>query len=317
MSTVEKLGLMLVALGIFAVVFVGILVIAARFSGRVGERIQAGSFVLPAVLFIIVGLIYPALLTIRDSFVEDGSGGYGLQNYVDIFTQSAYLTVLKNTALWVILVPVLATAIGLVYAIVVDRSPWEKAAKALVFLPMAISMVGASIIWKFVYEYKPSFRPQIGVLNALLNAVGIEPRQFLLDIPMNTCFLIIVMVWIQAGFAMTILSAAIKAIPDDIVEASQLDGVNPMQRFRFITLPAIRPAVVVVLTTIGIGTLKVFDIVRTMTGGQFETSIVANEFYSAYFSQNRPGLASALAVILFVLVVPIVTYNVIQMRKDA
>lgn len=317
MSTVEKLGLMLVALGIFAVVFVGILVIAARFSGRVGERIQAGSFVLPAVLFIIVGLIYPALLTIRDSFVEDGSGGYGLQNYVDIFTQSAYLTVLKNTALWVILVPVLATAIGLVYAIVVDRSPWEKAAKALVFLPMAISMVGASIIWKFVYEYKPSFRPQIGVLNALLNAVGIEPRQFLLDIPMNTFFLIIVMVWIQAGFAMTILSAAIKAIPDDIVEASQLDGVNPMQRFRFITLPAIRPAVVVVLTTIGIGTLKVFDIVRTMTGGQFETSIVANEFYSAYFSQNRPGLASALAVILFVLVVPIVTYNVIQMRKDA
>ena len=317
MSTVEKLGLMLVALGIFAVVFVGILVIAARFSGRVGERIQAGSFVLPAVLFIIVGLIYPALLTIRDSFVEDGSGGYGLQNYVDIFTQSAYLTVLKNTALWVILVPVLATAIGLVYAIVVDRSPWEKAAKALVFLPMAISMVGASIIWKFVYEYKPSFRPQIGVLNALLNAVGIEPRQFLLDIPMNTFFLIIVMVWIQAGFAMTSLSAAIKAIPDDIVEASQLDGVNPMQRFRFITLPAIRPAVVVVLTTIGIGTLKVFDIVRTMTGGQFETSIVANEFYSAYFSQNRPGLASALAVILFVLVVPIVTYNVIQMRKDA
>ncbi|MBM6545612.1 sugar ABC transporter permease [Janibacter sp. YIM B02568] len=317
MSTVEKLGLMLVALGIFAVVFVGILVIAARFSGRVGERIQAGSFVLPAVLFIMVGLIYPALLTIRDSFVEDGSGGYGLQNYVDIFTQSAYLTVLKNTALWVILVPVLATAIGLVYAIVVDRSPWEKAAKALVFLPMAISMVGASIIWKFVYEYKPSFRPQIGVLNALLNAVGIEPRQFLLDIPMNTFFLIIVMVWIQAGFAMTILSAAIKAIPDDIVEASQLDGVNPMQRFRFITLPAIRPAVVVVLTTIGIGTLKVFDIVRTMTGGQFETSIVANEFYSAYFSQNRPGLASALAVILFVLVVPIVTYNVIQMRKDA
>ena len=317
MSTIEKLGLMLVALGIFAVVFVGILVIAARFSGRVGERIQAGSFVLPAVLFIIVGLIYPALLTIRDSFVEDGSGGYGLQNYVDIFTQSAYLTVLKNTALWVILVPVLATAIGLVYAIVVDRSPWEKAAKALVFLPMAISMVGASIIWKFVYEYKPSFRPQIGVLNALLNAVGIEPRQFLLDIPMNTFFLIIVMVWIQAGFAMTILSAAIKAIPDDIVEASQLDGVNPMQRFRFITLPAIRPAVVVVLTTIGIGTLKVFDIVRTMTGGQFETSIVANEFYSAYFSQNRPGLASALAVILFVLVVPIVTYNVIQMRKDA
>ncbi len=317
MSTVEKLGLMLVAIGIFALVFVGILLIAARFSGRTGERIQAGSFVLPAVLFILVGLIYPALLTIRDSFIEDGSGGYGLQNYVDIFTQSAYVTVLKNTALWVILVPLLATAIGLIYAIVVDRSPWEKAAKALVFLPMAISMVGASIIWKFVYEYKPSFRPQTGVLNALMTKLGFESKQFLLDIPMNTFFLIIVMVWIQAGFAMTILSAAIKAIPDDIVEASQLDGVNAIQRFRFITLPSIRPAVIVVLTTIGIGTLKVFDIVRTMTGGQFDTSIIANEFYSAYFTQNRPGLASALAVILFVLVVPIVAYNVVQMRKDA
>ena len=314
MSTVEKLGLMLVALGIFAVVFVGILVIAARFSGRVGERIQAGSFVLPAVLFIIVGLIYPALLTIRDSFVEDGSGGYGLQNYVDIFTQSAYLTVLKNTALWVILVPVLATAIGLVYAIVVDRSPWEKAAKALVFLPMAISMVGASIIWKFVYEYKPSFRPQIGVLNALLNAVGIEPRQFLLDIPMNTFFLIIVMVWIQAGFAMTILSAAIKAIPDDIIEAAKLDGVSGFRMFRYVTLPSVRPAVVVVLTTIAIATLKVFDIVYAMTGGQFETSIIANEFYVQSFSRNDAGIGAALAVLLFVLVIPILIYNVRQMR---
>lgn len=317
MSTPEKLGLMLFAIAVFAFVFVGILLLAARFSGRTGERIQAASFVLPTLLFILVGLIYPALLTIRDSFIQDAGGSYGLGNYVAIFTQEQNLIVLRNTALWVILVPVLATGIGLLYAMVVDRTPWEKVAKALVFLPMAISMVGASIIWKFVYEYKPSFRDQIGLVNAVLKTLGFEPRQLLLDIPMNTFYLIIVMVWIQAGFAMTILSAAIKAIPDDIIEASQLDGVNPVQRFRYVTMPAIRPAVVVVLTTIGIGTLKVFDIVRVMTNGNYETSIIANEFYDAFYRYNRPGLAAAFAVLLFLLVIPIVTYNVVQMRKDA
>jgi len=207
-----------------------------------------------------------------------------------------------------------STAFGLVYAVLVDRTRFEKVAKTLIFLPMAISMVGASIIWKFVYEYKPTVAPQIGIANQFLVWLGFDSRQFLLFPPWNTFFLIAVMVWIQTGFAMTILSAAIKAIPDDIIEAAQLDGVSGFRMFRYVTVPTIRPAVVVVLTTIAMGTLKVFDIVYQMTGGNFNTSIVANEFYSQTFSKNNAGMGATLAVLLFILVIPIIVYNVRQMR---
>jgi alpha-glucoside transport system permease protein len=216
----------------------------------------------------------------------------------------------------VILVPIVSTIVGLVYAVVVDRTRFEKLAKTLIFLPMAISMVGASIIWRFVYEFKPNQAGvnQTGLLNQILVWIGLEPQQFLLNTPVNNFFLIAVMVWIQTGFAMTILSAAIKAIPDDIIEAARLDGLSGTGMFRHITVPSIRPALVVVVTTIAMGTLKVFDIVRTMTGGQFQTSVVANEFYTQSFRQNNAGLGAALAVILFVLVIPLVIYNVRQMR---
>ena len=215
-----------------------------------------------------------------------------------------------------ILVPLIATLIGLVYAVLVDRTRFESMAKTLIFLPMAISLVGASIIWKFVYEYRPDQGniQQIGLANQILVWLGLEPYQFLLNQPWNTFFLIAVMIWIQAGFAMTVLSAAIKAIPDDIVEAARLDGLHGVGMFRFITVPSIRPALVVVLTTIAMGTLKVFDIVRTMTGGNFNTSVVAYEFYTQSFRAQNAGLGAALAVILFVLVIPIIVYNVRQLR---
>lgn len=318
MTTTTKFVQMFVAIGLFALVFALILGLASRFSGRKGERTQGWFFIAPTIVFIVVGLLWPAIITINQSFRgREGDGNYGLANYTTIFTEPELLTVLRNTALWVILVPLFATAIGLLYAIIVDRSPFEKFAKALVFLPMAISLVGASIIWRFMYEYRPPSRPQIGLFNEILVLLGQDTYQFLLNAPWNTIFLIFVMVWIQAGFAMTILSAAIKAIPDDIIEAAKLDGVGGFKMFRFVTLPSIRPSVVVVLTTIGIATLKVFDIVRTMTGGQFDTSIVALEFYNQSFRYNSQGIGSALAVILFVLVVPIIAYNIVQMRKDA
>lgn len=317
MSTTSKFVQMFVALGLFALVFIGILLIAARFSGRRGERVQAVSFVGPALLFLAVGLMYPAILTIIASFQNSaGDASVGLQNYVDIFTKPELLLVLRNTAVWVVLVPFLATAIGLLYAILIDRARVEAFAKALIFLPMAISMVAASIIWKFMYEYRPTARPQIGVFNAILKELGLDTYQFLLGDPWNTLFLIAIMVWIQAGFAMTVLSAAIKSIPDDIIEAAKLDGVDGVKMFRWVTLPSIRPAVIVVLTTIGIGTLKVFDIVRTMTGGQFNTSVIANEFYNQSFRYDQSGLGAAFAVLLFILVIPIVAYNVVQLRKD-
>ncbi len=317
-SVAGKFFLMFFAIALFAVVFGLVLFLASLFRGKTGERVQGGLFVGPAVFLLAVGLMYPAILTIIQSLRgRSGEDSFSLANYTAMFTQPELLLVLRNTALWVILVPFLATGIGLLYAILIDRARGEAFAKALIFLPMAISFVGAGIIWKFVYQYKQTSRPQIGLLNGLLKALGFETQQFLLDAPLNTLMLIIVMVWIQAGFAMTVLSAAIKAIPDEIIEAAKLDGVLGFKMFRFITLPSIRPALVVVLTTIGIGTLKVFDIVRTMTGGQFDTSVVANEFYNQSFRYNAPGLGGALAVLLFILVIPIVIYNIIQMRKEA
>ena len=198
----------------------------------------------------------------------------------------------------------------------VDRTRGEKLAKALVFLPMAISMVGASIIWKFMYEYRQGGSPQIGLLNQILVWVGLDPYQFIITEPWNTFFLIAVMIWINAGFAMTVLSAAIKSVPDDIVEAAQIDGATGFKLFRKVTVPTIRPAVVVVLTTIAMGSLKAFDIVRTMTGGNFGTSVVANEFYTQSFRQGEAGVGvgAALAVILFIIIVPVIVYNVRQMR---
>jgi alpha-glucoside transport system permease protein len=223
--------------------------------------------------------------------------------------------VVINTAVWVVVVPLFSTLIGLIYAVLVDRSRFEKFAKALIFLPMAISLVGASIIWKFVYDYRDTSQQQIGIANAVLKGLGFDTYRFLLNEPWNTMFLIIIMIWVQAGFAMTILSASIKAIPDDIVEAARLDGVGGFKMFRYITVPSIRPSLIVVLTTISITTLKVFDIVRTTTGGNFDTSVLAYQFYTESFVQFNQGLGAALAVLIFILVMPIVIYNVRQMRK--
>ena len=319
MTTSGKFLQMGLAILLFVAVVGLILFIASRFSGRKGERAVAAAFLAPTALALLVGLIYPGLRTIYQSFFDAaGSKFIALGNYQTIFTDAEQLVVLRNTVLWVVLTPFVATAVGLLYAILVDKSRFESAAKALIFLPMAISFVGASIIWKFVYEFRPDQRNvrQIGLLNQVVVWLGGKPHQWLIDSPMNTVFLIVIMIWIQAGFAMTVLSAAIKAIPDDIVEAARLDGVGALGMFRYVTLPSIRPAVVVVLTTIGIGTLKVFDIVRTVTGGQFKTSVIANEFYSQSFRSNNVGLGAALAVLLFILVLPIVVYNVRQLRAS-
>jgi alpha-glucoside transport system permease protein len=318
-STAGKFLLMFEAILIFVAIVAVILFIAGRLGGKRSDRWVAFAFLIPAVLMLVVGLLYPGIRTIFQSFFNaDGNGFVGIDNYKTIFTSSDQLTVLRNTVFWVVVTPFVATAIGLLYAILVDKSRFEAFAKALVFLPMAISFVGASIIWKFVYEYRPD-QPgvkQIGLLNQILVLLGGKPQNWLIDSPVNTFLLIVIMIWIQAGFAMTVLSAAIKAIPDDIIEAARLDGVTAFGMFRFVTLPSIRPALVVVLTTIGIGVLKVFDIVRTATGGNFDTSVVANEFYSQSFRASNQGLGAALAVLLFVLVVPIVAYNVRQLRAS-
>jgi alpha-glucoside transport system permease protein len=295
------------------------LFVASRFGGRKSDGATALAFLAPTALLVAVGLIYPAFRTIFVSFFDSaGKKFIGFDNYGTIFTTSDELTILRNTVLWVVVTPLVATAVGLVYAVLVDNTRFESFAKALIFLPMAISFVGASIIWKFVYEFRPQQGTiqQIGLLNQVVVWLGGSPQQWLLDSPWNTIFLLIVLIWIQAGFAMTILSASIKAIPTDIIEAATLDGASRFKLFRYVTVPSIRPSLVVVLTTISIAALKVFDIVATMTGGRFDTSVVAKEFYSQTFSADNQGLGAALAVLLFVLVIPIVVYNIRQLRAS-
>lgn len=316
MSTGEKFVQMGIAVALFIGVVGVVLVLADRVKSRRGEVLQTTAFVLPAVLMISFGLLYPAVRTIYESFRNPTSTKYvGNANYQEIFGNEDLLQVLRNTALWVIVTPVAATLIGLVYAVLVDRARFEKFAKALIFLPMAISLVGASLIWKFVYDYRATENDQIGLANQMLKWLGTDTFRFLLNEPWNTFFLIVIMIWVQAGFAMTVLSASIKSIPDDIIEAARLDGVAGLRMFRFITVPMIRPSLIVVLTTISITTLKVFDIVRTATGGNFGTSVLAYEFYVQSFRSFDTGLGAALAVLLFLLVTPIVVYNIRQMRR--
>ncbi|MFY1624629.1 carbohydrate ABC transporter permease [Micromonospora sp. WMMD735] len=281
------------------------------------EGLFALFFLLPTLLLLSVGLVVPALRTVLLSFMDAGSNDWvGLRNYGWMFSEDSIVRVLLNTLIWVLLVPLVATTFGLLYAVMVDKARFESIAKSLIFLPMAISFVGASIIWKFVYAYRSEEQDQIGLLNQIVVSLGGEPRQWLLDSPLNTFLLIVIMVWIQAGFAMVVLSAAIKAIPADIVEAARLDGVSPWQMFWQITMPSIRPALIVVVVTLSIATLKVFDIVRTATNGNYDTSVIANEMYNQAFRYGENGQGSALAVFLFILVIPIVIYQIRNLRQQ-
>ncbi|KIR63313.1 MULTISPECIES: carbohydrate ABC transporter permease [Micromonospora] len=281
------------------------------------EGMFAFFFLLPAVLLLMIGLVVPAIRTTLLSFMDGGSRNWvGLDNYAWMFSDSSIIRVLINTLVWVLLVPLVATAFGLLYAVMVDKARFESVAKSLIFMPMAISFVGAAIIWKFVYAYRGEGQDQIGLLNQIVVSLGGEPKQWLLESPLNTLLLIVIMVWIQAGFAMVVLSAAIKAIPADIVEAARLDGVTPWQMFWQITMPSIRPALIVVVVTLSIATLKVFDIVRTATNGNYDTSVIANEMYNQAFRYGQNGQGSALAVFLFVLVIPLVIYQIRNLRQQ-
>ena len=303
----------------FAAIIFLMFVLAERTSVKTQEWIKYLVFLVPALALLIIGLIYPAIRTLILSFMDADSEVFvGMDNYVWAFTRPEILQVLGNTAIWTIVAPLASTFIGLVIAYLTDRMKSASAVKSLIFMPMAISMVGASIIWKFVYDFEPNLKKiDIGLLSAFAKALGFtNPPNWLLENPLNTFLLIAVMIWIQTGFAMVVLSAAMKNIPDEVVEASMLDGASQLKRFVQITVPMIRSSIVVVLTTITIGTLKVFDIVRTMTGGNFQTNVIANEMYSQTFRALNYGTGSALAIILFLGVVPIIWYNIRQLKLD-
>ncbi|HOW01975.1 MAG TPA: sugar ABC transporter permease [Rhodoglobus sp.] len=317
MSVPEKFGQALLALAIFGVVLLVVLHIAGRTSTR-APRLSIALFLGPALALLGIGLAYPAIRTIVASFFDaSGRNFVGPANYLTLVEDPTMQRVVLNTLLWIVVCPVVSTAIGLLYAVMADRVRWEVLAKTLIFLPMAISFVGAAIIWKFVYEYRadqPGIQ-QIGILNQLLVWLGGQPQQFLTVEPRNTFALMVVMIWIEAGFAMTVLSAAIKGVPRELLESALIDGAGPVQQFLQITVPMIRSALVLVLTAITIAVLKVFDVVLTMTGGQFATSVIANEYYAQTFRFFNSGLGAALATVLFAFIVPIVIYNVLQFRK--
>jgi alpha-glucoside transport system permease protein len=317
-DAIPKVGQMLLALFTFFAVLLLVFFLAARAKGRAQGPLAILIFLGPAIFLLFVGLVIPAIRTIVLSFFgADSSKFVGGKNYGWAFTDPDMRVVLINTIIWLLVAPVAATFLGLMLALLIDRMRHESIPKSFMFMPMAISFVGASIIWKFVYQYTDPSLPQIGLLSQVCIWLGWKnPPNWLLESPLNTFLLIVIMIWIQVGFAMVVLSAAIKAIPGDIIEAASLDGATGVRLFRTVTIPMIRNTLIVVFTTILIAVLKIFDIVRTTTGGNFKTDVLANEMYTQTFIQFDFGRGSALAVILFVGVTPVLVYNVMQLRKE-
>jgi alpha-glucoside transport system permease protein len=281
-----------------------------------GYLFQLVAFFAPTVILLMIGLIIPTIQTTVQSFMNArGDRFVGLENFVWIFSQPNGIRTVLNTIVWVLVTPVVSTVAGLAYAMFIDKSRGEKYFKIMVFLPIAISFVGASIIWRFVYTARPATENQIGLLNQIVVWFGGQPVDFLAVQPWNTLFLVVVLIWVQTGFAMVVLSAAIKGVPSEQLEAAAIDGTNRWQSFTNVILPGIRSALIVVLTTISIASLKVFDIVSTMTAGANSTSTIANEMY-IQFKGFEQGRAAAFAVVLFLLVLPIVIFNARQIQKQ-
>jgi alpha-glucoside transport system permease protein len=281
-----------------------------KWALRLRPLVYAG----PALLALTFYMVYPAINTIWISLFDNrGEAFVGLDNYVTVLTESQYQTGIRNSILWVLVVPAMSVAIGLVYAVMADRlrPRVETAAKSLIFLPMAISFVGASVVWQFMYFFRPEgFGEQIGFLNGILVAFGLDPVAWLNQEPWNNGFLMFILIWLQTGFSMVILSSAIKGVPAELQEAARIDGANEWQTFRNITVPIIASTIVVVWTTVAITTWKVFDIVFVMTGGRNGTQVIAQQMVQEFFTFFRDGIGAALAVILFIAVIPILVVNV-------
>ena len=285
---------------------------------RWAAPLQPFVFIGPAIAMVTYFLAFPAIRTIIASFYDrDGTAFVGLANYIDIFTQSFMLETFRNNLMWIVFGASFTVIIGLVIAALADRSGFERLAKAVIFMPMAISLVGAGIIWKFVYAVRDVSDPQIGLLNAIVVALGGEPQAWIALLqPWNNLFLIVIVVWMQTGFAMVLFSAAIKGVPGEIVEAARVDGASEVRIFFQILIPSIKGTIITVSATIMIFTLKIFDVVIVMTGGQYGTSVIATEFYNQYFVNRNFGLGSAIAVVLLLTVSPFVIYNVRQLRQQ-
>jgi alpha-glucoside transport system permease protein len=274
-------------------------------------------FVGPALAILGWYLFLPTLRSLYLSFLDKNSEQFvWFRNYAYAFTDGAMLESFRNNLLWLIFGTGLSVGFGLLIAILADRSRFETAAKTIIFMPMAISLVGAGVIWKFIYAAKPISQDQIGILNALLVWLGAKPVGWL-QIPFwNNFFLIAIMVWMQTGYAMVLEGAAIKQVPESILEAARIDGANEVQIFFHVIIPSISGTIMMVSTTILIATLKIFDIVYSMTGGLGGTEVIASQQYKQMFKYFDYGRGSAIAMVLLVATIPIMWYNLRQFGKQ-
>lgn len=322
------------AVGGFLAILLVLFVVVGKVTGRLERPLTIIICLVPAVVLAFTGLIIPAINTIVLSMKDTGAAGQkftlvngklvpvtakfvGLDNYKYAFTDSYTQGTLLRTVLWIIIVPLVTVFIGLLLALLLDGMKRTGLAKTLIFLPTAISFVGASLIWELVYNYVEPSQPQTGLLSQIVISLGWKnPPNWLLHSPLNTYLLMVILIWIEVGFAMVVLSAALKAIPEEILEAARMDGATGITLFRTVQIPMIRNTLIVVMTTVTIATLKTFDIVFTVTNGNFNTDILSRQMYADLFVTNQTGKGAALAVILFLCVIPLVLYNVRQLRRE-
>jgi alpha-glucoside transport system permease protein len=285
------------------------------------RRVRPWLWILPALALLGFFLVYPTVQTIIRSFQSRSElrpRFVGFENYTWFFTNDDGIIALTNNVLWVVFFTGFTVGMGLVIAILVDRVRYESLAKSIIFLPLAISMVAAGVIWKFMYDFKPPGERQTGTLNALIGTVGLGPVGWL-QTPgwrLSTFALIAIMVWMWTGFAMVIISAALKGIDPELLEAARVDGANEWQVFRKMTLPLLGPTLAVVSTTMIITSLKTFDIVYTLTNGNYDSEVIANLMVKQMFTFSNFGRASAVAVVLLLAIVPIMAFNIRQFRAQ-
>ncbi|MGI9388599.1 MAG: carbohydrate ABC transporter permease [Boseongicola sp.] len=275
-------------------------------------------FMFPALFVLSLYLAYPVLATFWLSLTDRDQGGafVGLANYSQMVSEPKFWEAIRNNLVWLVVVPAVSTGFGLLAAQLTDRISWGNIAKSLIFMPMAISFVGASVIWKLIYDFRPESTEQIGVLNAIWTSFGGAPQSWLQIAGLNNFLLMAVLIWIQTGFAMVIISAALRGIPEETIEAAIIDGASPVQIFFKIKVPQIMPTIVVVWTTITLVVLKVFDIVLAMTNGQVGTQVLANYMYDKMFRSFDWGVGSASAMVIMLLVLPILIWNVRNVRRE-
>jgi alpha-glucoside transport system permease protein len=285
---------------------------------RARSAVRPWLFIAPALLLLGTYLVYPLFETFRLSFYDaSGEQFVGLANFRWVFVDQNFLLTIRNNFMWLLVVPAAATAFGLVVAVLADRVWWGGFAKSMVFMPMAISFVGASVIWKFVYDFRGPDAEQIGILNAIVMGMGFQPQAWVTIPFWNNFFLMAILVWIQTGFAMVILSAALRGVPHETIEAARIDGASELQIFFEIMVPQVMSTILVVWTTITITVLKVFDIVMAMTGGQWDTSVLGNLMYDWMFRGGGDyGRSSTLAMVLMFAVVPVMAFNIRRFRTE-